>query len=111
MLKLISTIIVFFVIYKITDPNLRNVFNFSDRYIMSIVPEYTETYINNKWNHELDPINKLEISYNFLQKINNLVYDYNNTKQCRYILYINGNKHRLATVLPLTNSIKKRIGI
>lgn len=111
MYKLIGTIIFYLVIYKITDPNLKNVFNFSDRYIMSVVPEYIETYINNRWNYDLDSMNELEISYDFYHKINNLVDDYNSTKQCRHILYINGKKHRLATVLPLTDSIKKKIGI
>ena len=106
MIKLIYSVLAFAILYKITDPNLKNVFNFSDRYFMTIIPGYTKSYLNNKWNYELDNLENVELSYSFLEKINYVVNDYNNTEQCRYNLLLNGKKYRVAGVFELSNRIR-----
>ena len=111
MIKFISYIFIFLVLYKITDPNVENIFNFSDRYFMSIVPNYTHRYLANKWSYEINKMDKLDLSYNFLEKINYIVNDYNDTKVCRNTLFLEGRKHRIATVYPLNNILKKYFNI
>ena len=73
MFKLVYSVLFFAAIYKLTDPNLKNVFNFSDRFIMNIIPNYTSNFLTNKWNYELDKMNNIELSYSLLEKINYVV--------------------------------------
>lgn len=107
MFKLITSILFLLIAFKITDPNLRNVFNFSDRFLMSVVPGYTSNYLNNKWNYELDKLKDVELSYYSLEKINYFVNDFNISGQCRYTLFLSGEKYRIASVLEINKGIKE----
>lgn len=113
MLKLIASVLFTLILFKISDPNLYNVFNFSDRYLMRIYPKYTETYLNNKWNNDLNKLDSLDLSYNFVQRVNNITlsYEYNKTNESKYTLLLEGKKYRVSTVLEMNNNIKKYYSI
>ena len=106
MFKLISVMVMVLIGVK-----MLNFTPISDRVKMHILSNYASNYINNKWNNDLDNLSDIKITYNFLDDINYVVHDYNNTNQCRYNLLLNGQKFRIGSVLEITNKARRRLNM